>query len=220
MKYRTLLNLFAIKASNKKTATIAPNHIRPTFVPMKAHRLHENSSQRLFAVCILVMTLCGGVAFAQNEPKLAVSAFVGDTNANQVQLGLLSQGDSLQTGKPVSDTMQPIALTIILTTPPAQPQVPADALPATHSKPMNAPRKVAMALWGCSLLSAGGGFYYDSKSTSYEKDYENATMTFELPGAQIAYDDMQTANQNRNIGYGFAIGTLVAGAALWLVFGD
>ena len=97
------------------------------------------------------------------------------------------------------------------------PVVPADALPAQPSKPLSGKRKFALALWGSSLLGAGGGYYFDKKGGSAQGDYEVAAGFLLEADAKVAYDKVQIADRNRNIGYGASIGTLLIGAVLWFL---
>lgn len=94
-------------------------------------------------------------------------------------------------------------------------EVPADAKPKADFKPMSIKRKVALALWGTSLVGAGGAYYFDRKGTEYQSDYWDARTAKNSEDTQTAYDRTQTADRNRNISYGVSIGSLVAGAVLW-----
>ena len=121
---------------------------------------------------------------------------------------------------PVAITVAPASSTVIPTQTGIQnpaPVVPADALPAQPSKPLSGKRKVALALWGSSLLGAGGGFYFNSKGSSAQSKYDDAERDHLNAEAQIAYEDVEIADRNRNIGYGASIGTLLVGAVLWFL---
>jgi len=86
---------------------------------------------------------------------------------------------------------------------------------STSSRPLSSKRKVALALWGGSLLGAGAGYYFNGQGNDYQDDYFAARDAMDSGTTQTAYENTQTADRNRSISYGVSIGTLVVGAALW-----
>lgn len=95
------------------------------------------------------------------------------------------------------------------------PQVPADAIPVGASKPLSTKRKVALALWGSSLLGAGFGVYSNTQLSGFQEDYKSAVAAADYNGAASAYTDGNSAETRRTVGYGVSMGTLVLGAILW-----
>jgi hypothetical protein len=102
--------------------------------------------------------------------------------------------------------------------------VPADALPKLNSHPMSGKRKIALALWGASLFSAGSGVYFNEKALNDMKDYNNAKALWLTPTNQSealattltdSYNNATSATKVRNISYGVSLTTLIAGAVLW-----
>ena len=105
-------------------------------------------------------------------------------------------------------------------------KVPADAMPKLPSKPMSVKRKVALALWGTAALGAGGGYYFDSKASSYLSDYNTAATQWQTPANRSTtlaatltdnYNNATNAKTYRNISYGISLTALVAGAVLWFL---
>ncbi|HSQ43031.1 MAG TPA: CsgG/HfaB family protein [Fibrobacteraceae bacterium] len=95
--------------------------------------------------------------------------------------------------------------------------VPADAIPKAPQHPMSTKRKIALALWGTSLASAGVGFYFNNKGVSYQDDYEAAASEKNSAEILAAYNNTQDAEGYRNASYGVSIGALVLGAVLWFL---
>ena len=83
------------------------------------------------------------------------------------------------------------------------------------SRPLSIKRKVALALWGGSLLGAGAGYYFNTQGDGYQADYVSARDAQDSDATQTAFDNTQAADRNRSISYGVSMGTLVVGAALW-----
>ena len=97
------------------------------------------------------------------------------------------------------------------------PVVPADAIPSAPSKPMSGKRKWALALWGSSLLGAGGGYYFNGKAVGYASDYDGAQVRGDYLLAQSAYGNINNAKTGRTAGYGASVATFLVGAVLWLL---
>ena len=95
--------------------------------------------------------------------------------------------------------------------------VPADAIPKLPSKPMSAKRKWALALWGTSLLGAGGGFYFNNQRAQYTDDYNKALKALNFTDTKTAFDNAQNASTRRTVSYGISLGTLLAGTVLWFL---
>jgi len=104
---------------------------------------------------------------------------------------------------------------------PAEPSVarptPIEALPVAPAKPLSTKRKVALALWGTSLVGVGTGAYFNSKGTSYQDDYNTAYAANNYTQTKAAYNKIQDAKTARNASYGISIGTFLLGAVLWFL---
>ena len=97
------------------------------------------------------------------------------------------------------------------------PQVPADAIPAAVSKPMSTKRKIAIALWGSSLLAGGGGVWFNQRGIDYKVNFNDAYAFHDEQGLRDAGKNMDKAFLYRGVGYGLSVGTLVAGLVLWFL---
>ena len=93
--------------------------------------------------------------------------------------------------------------------------IPAGAIPKAQSKAMSAKRKWALAIWGASLVSAGGGYYFNGKMMGYNTDYEGALAARDYPLVVKSFNNIQVARSRRDVGYGISAGTLLVGAVLW-----
>lgn len=85
----------------------------------------------------------------------------------------------------------------------------------TPSAPLSTKRKVALALWGTSLLGAGVGRYFDSQGFTAAEDYDAALLALHLNDARNAYDRIGTAETGRKASYGVSVSALVVGSVLW-----
>lgn len=94
-------------------------------------------------------------------------------------------------------------------------EVSPDAIPRASSSAMSTKRKVALALWGTSLASAGAGFYFDGKTADYADDYRAAIANQNVSETQDAYDNTQSSKTWRNTGYGVSAGSAILGLVLW-----
>lgn len=83
------------------------------------------------------------------------------------------------------------------------------------SAPLSTKRKVALALWGTSLLGAGTGWYFNGQAGVAAEDYDTAVIQLNLSDARDAHDRIGTAETGRNASYGVSVGALVVGMALW-----
>ena len=129
--------------------------------------------------------------------------------------------DSLPPVVSVAPTAPPPVVTPpVVAHPPVAPAVtPSVNLPApvVVRSSLSFKRKMALALWGYSLLGAGGGYFMDTKIKGYATDYETAYKTSDIAGGRIAYDNIQKFEMGRNAGYGVSIGTFLVGAVLWFL---
>jgi len=80
---------------------------------------------------------------------------------------------------------------------------------------MSFKRKMAIALWGTALAGGGAGYWFNTQGNGYADDYEAALVAHDATQTQNAYDNTQSADLKRNVGYGVSLTALVAGAALW-----
>lgn len=94
-------------------------------------------------------------------------------------------------------------------------QVPADALPRMESKPISTKRKIAIALWGTSLVGAGAGVYLNRQGEAASEDYDDAIDKENPALTKSSYNDTQDAIRGRNVSYGAAVGTGIVGLLLW-----
>lgn len=116
-----------------------------------------------------------------------------------------------------ASTLESTPMPVMASTPPAA-QVPADAIPVSPSKkPMSTKRKIALALWGASLVGTGFGVYSNTQVTKYQSDYDAAIEASVYADAQSAHDNVGSAVTRRNISYGVSLGTLLVGAVLWFL---
>lgn len=99
----------------------------------------------------------------------------------------------------------------------AERQVPADALPKVKEKRMSAKRKVAVALWGTSLASAGAGYYFDWKGAGYRDEYQDAEDSKDSTTLFDRSDKMSDMETYRNTSYGISIGSALLGLLLWFL---
>ncbi len=87
--------------------------------------------------------------------------------------------------------------------------------PLEPSKPLSMKRKVALGLWGGSLLGAGAGWYFDGQGKVAADDYDAAVANLDKAAAADAFDRTESAQTGRNASYGASIGLLVIGTVLW-----
>ena len=93
-------------------------------------------------------------------------------------------------------------------------EVPKDAIPASQqSSSMPTRRKIALALWGVSLVGAGGGYYFDQQGVDYVNKYRSASA-LERPALET---NVNASATRRNISLSVSVGSLVAGLILWFV---
>lgn len=85
------------------------------------------------------------------------------------------------------------------------------------SKPLSTKRKIAIALWGTSAITAGGGYYFDMQGAQYAKDYDAALEAQDAMELQKSYDNLDQMNLNRNVSYGVSITSAIAGLVLWFL---
>lgn len=111
----------------------------------------------------------------------------------------------------------PVASQNAIAVPESQSQVELDAgIPAIPTKSgLSTKRKIALALWGGTLLGAGTGYYMDTKVDQYLDDYNTAFKAQNYAETKAAYDNGNSATSLRNISYGVSMGTLLVGAVLW-----
>jgi len=95
--------------------------------------------------------------------------------------------------------------------------VPADAIPQGSDKPMSTKRKVAIALWGTSLVGVGSGVYFNQKALDYDKDFDAATTAKNAAELRSANSNLSTAKTGRAASYGLSIGTALLGLVLWFL---
>lgn len=88
--------------------------------------------------------------------------------------------------------------------------------PAGRSNSLSVKRKIALALWGSSLLGAGAGWYFNGQGLDASDNYSAAEKTEDAAALRAAGSDMDAAALNRNVSYSYAVGALVVGAALWI----
>jgi len=102
--------------------------------------------------------------------------------------------------------------------------IPTDALPKLHANAMSGKHKIALALLGTSLLSAGGGVYFNAKASSDMTDYNRAKDLWQNTNSQSealattltdSYNNEIRATKYRNVCYGVSLTALIAGAVLW-----
>jgi len=86
-------------------------------------------------------------------------------------------------------------------------------LPAHASLTMK--RKIALALWGTTLLGAGSGFYFDRKGTDYADQYDAAKSAGDRSAADDAFANIHSTKTRRDVSYGVSISSFVIGAVLW-----
>lgn len=102
----------------------------------------------------------------------------------------------------------------------AQSPIPSDAIPKSPSSTQHSlslKRKIALALWGTSLVGAGGGVFFNSKVDAYSDDYNSAKNRNIYAETKDAYNNVNEAKTNRTISYGVSIGTFLIGAVLWFL---
>jgi TolB-like protein len=99
---------------------------------------------------------------------------------------------------------------------PAQ-EVPADALPTIPSKPISFKRKVALALWGGSLLGAGGGYYFDGQGVKYLTDFNAAKSAGNRTDLRDAAGNVDDSKTYRSASLGLSVGTALIGLVLWFL---
>ena len=116
-----------------------------------------------------------------------------------------------------SPMVQPKPIDLAPAEPSVERSVPIEALPVTSAKPLSTKRKVALALWGTSLLGVGAGAYFNSKGSSYQDDYNTAYAANNYTQTKAAYNKIQDAKTARNASYGISIGTFLLGAVLWFL---
>jgi len=96
------------------------------------------------------------------------------------------------------------------------PLVPPSAIPQKGlHKPLSVKRKIALALWGTSLVGAGGGAFMNQEVKSSVDDYRSAEAQHNAVALQDAYDKWESSKTYRNAGYSLSIGTAVLGLILW-----
>jgi TolB-like protein len=95
--------------------------------------------------------------------------------------------------------------------------VPSDAIPTTTSHPLSFKRKLALAIWGTSLVGAGGGVYFNNKAKTESDHYYAAVDAKTYYPTKNAYDEANTATKYRMVSYGASLGTFVIGAVLWFL---
>jgi len=83
------------------------------------------------------------------------------------------------------------------------------------SRPLSLKRKIALAMWGSSFASAGGGYYFDVQGEGALNDYNRAHLLQDAEGLRAAAENMDKDAVRRNAGYGAAAGTALVGLALW-----
>jgi len=88
-------------------------------------------------------------------------------------------------------------------------------LGAPPSKPLSGKRKVALALGGSSLLGAGAGWYFNGQGNAAVDDYDTAVLALSKSDAADAHEQIDAAENRRNVSYGVSVGALVLGAVLW-----
>jgi hypothetical protein len=116
--------------------------------------------------------------------------------------------------EPVAQPLSPVAPLPAVVAPVPAPALVQPVAPINQSS-LSLKRKIALGLWGSSLLGAGGGVYFNRVGQASQKDYDTAMDAYLKADSKAAYDDIQTATSMRNISYGASIGTLVIGAILW-----
>ncbi len=97
------------------------------------------------------------------------------------------------------------------------PQVPVGAIPVAQSKPLSTKRKVALALWGTSVLGAGFGVYSNIQVSNDQKDFDDAIASANYAKASSANQDANSAETRRTIAYGVSLGSLLVAAVLWFL---
>jgi TolB-like protein len=133
----------------------------------------------------------------------------------QAVQGTASQGTPAQAAVPAavtpkSEAVIPLAPPVVEGVKPIVPPTKRSTQPSLSLK-----RKIALGLWGTTLLASGGGAYFNSVGVASQKDYYTAVDAENKTGAKTAYDDIQSASSKRNMSYGASLGTLVLGAVLW-----
>lgn len=89
------------------------------------------------------------------------------------------------------------------------------AAPASRQVGISFKRKLALGLWGSSLLAVGGGAYYHAQAMSAREDYDAAWDSFDRNAALSAYADYNDYRSGRNICFAVGAGTALLGAVLW-----
>jgi len=108
-----------------------------------------------------------------------------------------------------------VASPLSVTAPIAPQAAVSTGLPETEHSGMSTKRKIALGLWGGSLLGAGGALYYNSQATAAQDDYDAAWESYDQLKTRKAYADLQDAESSRNISVGVSAGTVLIGALLW-----